>query len=68
MNTEPIKGSWEEQKRKLKERFLGLTNSDLNYENGKSEEMLNRIASTPGAIGYLEKSKISERVNVLQIK
>ena len=33
-----------------------------------SEEMLNKVASTPGAIGYLEKSKISERVNVLQIK
>ncbi len=33
-----------------------------------SEEMFNRIASTPGAIGYLEKSKISERINVLQIK
>jgi len=33
-----------------------------------SEEMFDRIASTPGAIGYLEKSKISERINVLQIK
>ena len=33
-----------------------------------SEEMLDKVASTPGAIGYLEKTKISERVNVLQIK
>ena len=33
-----------------------------------SEEMFNKVASTPGAIGYLEKSKISERINVLQIK
>ncbi len=33
-----------------------------------SEEMFSRVASTPGAIGYLEKSKISERINVLQIK
>ncbi|MCX7183871.1 MAG: hypothetical protein NTW90_01300 [Nitrosospira sp.] len=33
-----------------------------------SEEMFDKVASTPGAIGYLEKSKISERINVLQIK
>jgi hypothetical protein len=43
MNTEPIKGSWEEQKQKLKARFLSLTNADLNFETGKSEEMLNRL-------------------------
>ncbi len=33
-----------------------------------SEEMLDRITNTPGAIGYLEKIKINGRVNVLQIK
>ena len=43
MDTEPIKGNWEEQKRKLKARFLSLTNADLNYETGKSEEMLNKV-------------------------
>jgi ABC-type phosphate transport system substrate-binding protein len=32
------------------------------------EEMLAKVASTPGAIGYLAKSKIDGRVNVLQIK
>jgi ABC-type phosphate transport system substrate-binding protein len=32
------------------------------------EEMLARVASTPGAIGYLTKSKTDGRVNVLQIK
>lgn len=32
------------------------------------EEMLARVASTPGAIGYLTKSKVDSRVNVLQIK
>lgn len=32
------------------------------------EEMLARVASTPGAIGYLTKSKADSRVNVLQIK
>jgi ABC-type phosphate transport system substrate-binding protein len=32
------------------------------------EEMLAKVASTPGAIGYLTKSRIDGRVNVLQIK
>jgi len=33
-----------------------------------SEEMLARVASTPGAIGYLWRTSINENVNVLQIK
>ena len=33
-----------------------------------SEEMLAKVASTPGAIGYLRKAAINENVNVLQIK
>ncbi|MBP6057951.1 MAG: hypothetical protein KA524_05985 [Nitrosomonas sp.] len=33
-----------------------------------SEEMLNKVASTPGAIGYLWRANINENVNVLQIK
>ena len=33
-----------------------------------ADEMLARVASTPGAIGYLPKSKTDSRVNVLQIK
>lgn len=32
------------------------------------EEMLAKVASTPGAIGYLPKSRMDGRVNVLQIK
>lgn len=32
------------------------------------EEMLAKVASTPGAIGYLTKSMTDDRVNVLQIK
>jgi ABC-type phosphate transport system substrate-binding protein len=32
------------------------------------EEMQAKVASTPGAIGYLPKSKIGGKVNVLQIK
>jgi ABC-type phosphate transport system substrate-binding protein len=32
------------------------------------EEMLAKVAGTPGAIGYLTKSRMDGRVNVLQIK
>ena len=32
------------------------------------EEMLTKVATTPGAIGYLWKVNINENVNVLQIK
>ncbi len=32
------------------------------------EEMLARVASTPGAVGYLPRSRIDGKVNVLQIK
>lgn len=33
-----------------------------------AEEMLARVAATPGAIGYLARSRIDGKVNVLQIK
>lgn len=32
------------------------------------EEMLAKVSSTPGAIGYLTRSRMDGRVNVLQIK
>ncbi len=32
------------------------------------EEMLDKVANTPGAIGYLWRANINENVNVLQIK
>lgn len=33
-----------------------------------SEEMLDKVASTPGAIGYLWRANINDNVNVLEIK
>lgn len=43
MNSEPLKGSWDEQKSKLKERFMNLTNSDLQCETGESNEMFTKV-------------------------
>ncbi len=38
-----IKGNWNEQKGKLKQKFAELTDNDLLYEEGKKEEMLGKI-------------------------
>ena len=43
MNTTELKGTWEEQKGKLKQKFAALTDNDLMFSEGKKEEMLGRI-------------------------
>jgi len=42
-NITEVKGSWIEQKGKLKQRFANLTDNDLMFADGKREEMLGRI-------------------------
>jgi uncharacterized protein YjbJ (UPF0337 family) len=43
MNTTEIKGTWEEQKGKLKQKFAKLTDNDLLFIDGKKEEMMGRL-------------------------
>jgi uncharacterized protein YjbJ (UPF0337 family) len=43
MNTTEVKGTWNEQKAKLKKKFAVLTDNDLMYEEGKKEEMLAKL-------------------------
>ena len=43
MNTTTIKGSWDEQKGKLKQKFASLTDDDLMFANGKKEEMMGKL-------------------------
>jgi len=38
-----IKGSWNEQKGKLKQKFALLTDNDLLFATGKQEEMMGRL-------------------------
>ncbi|MBK9248297.1 MAG: general stress protein CsbD [Ignavibacteria bacterium] len=38
-----IKGSWSEQKMKLKTKFASLTDSDLMYLEGKKVEMMMKL-------------------------
>lgn len=43
MNTTELKGTWNEQKGKLKQKFAELTDNDLMFEEGKKEEMFGKI-------------------------
>ena len=43
MNTTEVKGNWNEQKGKLKQKFAILTDNDLLFAEGKEEEMLGKI-------------------------
>jgi uncharacterized protein YjbJ (UPF0337 family) len=43
MNTTELKGNWDEQKGKLKQKFATLTDDDLLFAEGKKDEMLGKI-------------------------
>ena len=43
MNTAELKGDWEIQKGKLKQRFAELTDNDLMFLDGKKDEMLGKL-------------------------
>jgi uncharacterized protein YjbJ (UPF0337 family) len=43
MNTTELKGNWDEQKGKLKQKFAVLTDNDLLLEEGKHDELYGRL-------------------------
>jgi len=48
MNTTIIKGNWNEQKGKLKQKFAILTDNDLLLEDGKEDELFGRLQTKLG--------------------
>lgn len=48
MTTLKIKGSWNETKGKLKQRYAQLTDNDLLFEGGKEDELLGRLQRRTG--------------------
>jgi uncharacterized protein YjbJ (UPF0337 family) len=48
MNKTEVKGNWNEQKGKLKQKFAILSDNDLMYEEGKRDEMLGRLQKKLG--------------------
>jgi uncharacterized protein YjbJ (UPF0337 family) len=43
MNTTEMKGNWDEQKGKLKQKFATLTDDDLLFAEGKKDEMMGKL-------------------------
>ena len=43
-----IKGTWNETKGKLKQKYADLTDDDLLFEEGKEEELLGRLQKKTG--------------------
>ena len=48
MNTTEMKGKWDQQKGKLKQKFATLTDNDLLFAVGKKEEMFGRLETKLG--------------------
>ena len=48
MNTLQAKGNWNIAKGKLKQKFANLTDDDLRYEDGKTDELVGRIQKRTG--------------------
>jgi uncharacterized protein YjbJ (UPF0337 family) len=42
-NATELKGKWNEQKGKLKQKFATLTDDDLLFESGRRDEMLGKL-------------------------
>ena len=48
MDTVSLKGNWNEQKGKLKQKFAQLTDNDLMFQEGKKDEMMGKLQITLG--------------------
>jgi uncharacterized protein YjbJ (UPF0337 family) len=48
MNTLQVKGNWNIAKGKLKQKYAQLTDDDLQYVEGKEDELIGRIQKRTG--------------------
>lgn len=55
-----IKGTWNETKGKLKQKYAELTDNDLLFEEGKEDELLGRIQQRTGDTKEKIRSYIEE--------
>ncbi|MEI6534478.1 MAG: CsbD family protein [Verrucomicrobiaceae bacterium] len=67
MNTLEIKGDWNIIKGNLKQKWAKLTDDDLQYIDGKKDELLGRIQKRTGATREAVESAISEYRDALSI-
>ncbi len=60
MNKQEIKGSWNELKGKLKQKYGELTDDDLTYAEGKEDELYGRLQQKLGKTKEEVKRAIDE--------
>jgi uncharacterized protein YjbJ (UPF0337 family) len=60
MTTLEIKGDWNIIKGKLKQKWAGLTDDDLQYTEGRQDELLGRIQKRTGEAREAVQSAIKE--------
>jgi len=61
MNDLKIKGNWNETKGKLRQKYGQLTDDDLQYSEGKEDELLGRLQQKLGK----NKDQIREEISKL---
>jgi len=59
MNTLQLKGNWNIVKGKLKQKYADLTEDDLQYIEGKEDELIGRIQTRTGKT----KEQVEEALN-----
>jgi len=60
MNTLEIKGDWNITKGKLKQKWAKLTDDDLQYAEGKHDELLGRIQKRTGETREVIEKAVNE--------
>ena len=55
-----LKGSWNEVKGRLKQKYADLTDDDLSFTEGKDEELLGRLQQKLGRTKEQIRQEISE--------
>jgi len=60
MNEDQFKGKWKQIKGKFKQKYADLTDDDLKYAEGKSDELLGRLQEKLGKSKEEIKNEIRE--------
>jgi uncharacterized protein YjbJ (UPF0337 family) len=68
MTTLEIKGDWNITKGKLKEKWAKLTDSDLQYAEGKQDELVGRIQKRTGETREAVEKAVKESCHTCSCK
>lgn len=60
MNSLSLKGNWNEVKGKIKQKYGNLTDDDLQFTEGKEEELLGRLQKKTGKTKEQLREEISK--------